>query len=158
MSFFSAKKEKTTGLSSVVIQITGRNYDVFLRRFSLCIKQANCLTSSDMCVSARYPHSRHTCQTTGFFSYCAQFIRKEKSILSGSSFWGAKDQRMMMATLQGGFYSSLQQVPFPSLEFNYCKRAQVQPASAAQQCWMLFSSKSRATGFVLPVLTIVVSD
>lgn len=82
MSFFSAKKEKTTGLSSVVIQITGRNYDVFLRRFSLCIKQANCLTSSDMCVSARYPH---ILAKQSDFS-CTALSLKEKSILSGSSF------------------------------------------------------------------------
>lgn len=54
--------------------------------------------------------------------------------------------------------SALRRVVFPSLKFNYCKRAQVPPASTAQQCWMLFSSKSGATAFVLLLLTIVIQQ
>lgn len=80
MSFSSAKKEKMIGLNSTVIQITGKNEDVFLREFSLCIKQANSLTSSDMYVGARYLHSWHTCQTIRCFSCTGLSLSEKKKV------------------------------------------------------------------------------
>lgn len=78
MSFFSAKKKKTTGRSSVAIQIIGKNKGVVLRGFSLCIRQPNGLTSSDTCLSARYLHSWHACKQADAFLPLGSFHKKSK--------------------------------------------------------------------------------